>query len=251
MDSHDLILDKFHIRELDDEIEKAKLKFARVEITPDNGYLYPEGNWTLEIDERIKPVWWSDRNEKSAFRALTKWKIKFYSSFNLEEARKPINPLKLPQQEVTQQDIDNLKIWDSVRASVWDSVWDSVRTSVGDSVRDSVWDSVWDSVGTSVGDSVRESVWDSVGDSVRESVRESVRDSVWDSVRTSVWDSVWAYSGSLFPNIKKWKHIKHPKGEYPFQSCVDLWKRGFVPSYDGKRWRLHSGEKADIVYTTE
>ena len=36
--------------------------------------------------------------------------------------------------------------------------------------------------------------------------------------------------------------------DYPFQSCVDLWKAGFVPSFDGSAWRLHTGEMADVVY---
>jgi len=66
----------------------------------------------------------------------------------------------------------------------------------------------------------------------------------WHSMR----DSVWAYVGSLFPNIKQWVNVKHRKGEYPFQSVVNLWKRGFVASYDGEKWRLHSGEKAEIVW---
>ena len=82
--------------------------------------------------------------------------------------------------------------------------------------------------------------WASVG----ASVRDSVRDSVWDSVV----DSVRAYISSLFPGIKKWKYIDHPEGENPFQPCIDLWHRGLVPSYDGKVWRLHAGEKAEIVW---
>jgi hypothetical protein len=104
----------------------------------------------------------------------------------------------------------------------WDSVWASVKDSVGDSVRDSVWASVW------------ASVWDSVGDSVW----ASVRDSVGDSVRASVWASVWAYQSSFF-NLQKWQYIKHKKGCNPFQSCIDLWDAGLVPSYDGTNWRLH------------
>jgi hypothetical protein len=83
------------------------------------------------------------------------------------------------------------------------------------------------------------SVRASVGASVRASVRASVWDSVWASVRDSVWDSVWAYQGSLF-NI--WGT------EYKFQPAVDLWKRGFVASFDGTTWRLHSGKKAEIVW---
>ena len=63
--------------------------------------------------------------------------------------------------------------------------------------------------------------------------------SVWDSVRGSVRDSVGAYTGSLF-NI--WN------GDYKFQPAVDLWKRGFVSSFDGTTWRLHSGKNAKIVY---
>jgi hypothetical protein len=75
-----------------------------------------------------------------------------------------------------------------------------------------------------------------------------VRASVWESVSANVWESVWAYIGSLFPGIKKWKHINHVPGVYPFQPAVDLWRSGLVPSYDGKTWRLHSGEKAEIVW---
>ena len=62
---------------------------------------------------------------------------------------------------------------------------------------------------------------------------------------------VWAYISSLFPGIKTWKRIDHPKGENPFQPCIDLWHRGFVPSFDGKIWRLHAGEKAEIVWEGE
>ena len=87
----------------------------------------------------------------------------------------------------------------------------------------SVWNSVGDSVGISVGDSVGDSVWNSV----------------WNSVWDSVWNSVWAYMGSLF-NL--WNE------NYKVQSVVDLWKRGFVLSFDGTTWRLHSGKNAKIVY---
>ena len=66
----------------------------------------------------------------------------------------------------------------------------------------------------------------------------------WDSV----WASVWAYIGSLFPNIKEWKYVEHYDGGYPFQAGLDLWKQGLAPSFDGKEWRLHSGPKADVVW---
>ena len=130
-----------------------------------------------------------------------------------------------------------MKGW-AVRASVGASVWDSVGDSVWDSVRDSVRDSVGDSVGDSVWDSVRASVWDSVG----ASVRASVWDSVWDSVR----DSVGAYTGTLFPNIDKWEYVEK-RGPRPWLPLETLWRAGYVPSFDGKTWRLHRGKDARIV----
>ena len=129
--------------------------------------------------------------------------------YKLSEALYPVNPLLLPKTAVTDKDIKLLRQWDSVG----ESVWSSVRSSVGYSV----WSSVKNSVGYSV----------------------------WDSV----WNSVWAYIGSLFPSIGKWEYKNHEHSQYPFQSAVNLWYRGLVPSFDGKIWRLHSGEKAEIVWT--
>jgi hypothetical protein len=235
LDSHDHILDKFKITYRDDQTEPDKLRFARVEITPDDGYLHPEGKWTLKIDERIEPTWWDDKHIQSAYTALDLWKNEVYNSFNLAGARNPIHPLLLPVNEVTESDIANLHQW----ASVWASV------------RDSVWDSVWDSVGASVGASVWDSVWASVGASVWDSVGASVRDSVWDSVGASVRDSVWAYLGGLFPNIQKWEGITHKRGAYPFQCFVDLWRRGFLPVYYQQKWHLLAGKDAHEVYTME
>ena len=80
-------------------------------------------------------------------------------------------------------------------------------------------------------------------DSVRASVRASVRYSVWDSVRDSVRASVGAYMSSLFPSITKWKYIDHKQGKNPYQSGIDLWHAGLVPSYNGETWRLHNRDK--------
>jgi hypothetical protein len=89
-------------------------------------------------------------------------------------------------------------------------------------------------------------VWASVGDSVGASVWASVGASVGASVRASVG----AYISSFF-QLKKWEYIKHKSRENPFQSCIDLWEMGLVPSFDDKTWRLHGGEKAKILYETQ
>ena len=60
----------------------------------------------------------------------------------------------------------------------------------------------------------------------------------WASVRDSIWVSIWVYISSFFD-------IKY---QYDFSPCVKLWESGLVPSYDGKTWRLHSGQNADVVY---
>jgi len=205
--SHDHIIELFKA----DNPQLTDSRHVKVEITPDKGYLYPDGGWTLKVDEDETPSWFTGAHKKECMRSLEQWKKEVYALINLEEARNLINPLKLLPSEVTETDIENLKKWASVGVSVLASVWASVRDSVSASVGDSVWASVW------------------------VSVLDSVLDSVWASVR----DSVRAYTGSLF-NI--WG------GDYKYQPIVDLWKRGFVASFDDKTWRLHSGENAAIVY---
>ena len=207
--------------------------------------------------------------EKDDKARAEKWirKIDFKTIVEPLIVKPIVNPFELPKvSNPTDEQIGWLKEW----SMVWDSVRDSVRDSVWDSVRDSVWASVWysvrDSVGASVGaslrasvgasvgasvwasvrDSVGDSVWDSVRDSVRASVGYSVRDSVgasvWDSVGDSVWNSVWASVGAY---ISTFFAIKY---NHDLSSAIKLWESGLVPSFDGTTWRLHSGEKADIVY---
>jgi len=170
-------------------------------------------------------------------RYLTPQEVDELAGFKLWEANHPVNPFLLEAKPMDDLEV-KVRKWDSVK----DSVGTSVRGSVWGSVRDSVWGSVWNSVWNSVWDSVWGSVWDSVGDSVRDSVWNSVRGSVRDSVR----DSVWAYIGGLFPQIKSWKYAQS-LGECPWQSLLDLWYAGYIPSTDGKYWYVLAGPKAKIV----
>ena len=207
IDSHDELNSKFKVR--DDTVDMEEISHAKIEIIPNPKsakakkypYLYPDEPWVLQIDEKVTPSWIMQTHKDSAWKAWAEWKQTIYK-FDYEQVRNPINPLKI-KNKVTDIDIQNLKRWASVWASVGDSVWDSVWASVGDSVRDSVWASVRDSVG--------------------------------------------AYISGMFPEIKEWKYAEK-LGEHPYQPCIDLWNRGFVPSFDGTTWRLHSGKKAKVVY---
>jgi hypothetical protein len=251
IDSHD---DLIKIAGYNDDTSDAhELQFARVEIAPKtNNYLDPEIPYIFKLDESITPSWWSDSYENRCWDAQEQWLKKLNSILVRKQS---IHPFQIaPPKEITEEHINLLKEWDSVRASVRASVGASVRASVrasvGASVRASVGASVGDSVGDSVGASVGASVGDSVWDSVRASVGASVGASVRASVRASVGASVGAYTGSFFILPRKdWKYTENIKtDEYPFLPLVKLWEQGLVPSFDGKVWRLHGGKDAEVLW---
>ena len=253
-DSHEEIINEFNLNKLDsDPIRGANL--VRVEISPRYGDLSrPLAEWSYKLDQPDRPEWYEATDTEARCRvALALWAKQKLTGWNVQEAFHPIRPLMITAEPLSEAMLLKLlKEWASVRDSVRDSVCAFVGDSVWASVGDSVGDSVRASVSDSVGDSVWDSVWASVRDSVGASVGDSVRDSVWDSVSDSVWDSVsdsvWAYIGGLFPNITTWKYAEK-LGRDPWRPLLTLWYAGYVPSFDGKTWRLHRGEKAEIVLT--
>jgi hypothetical protein len=124
IDSHDDLEEKYKVRDTGKSNEP--LKFARVKIVPDNGkkypYLYPELKWQLNIDERVKPDWWSGEFAQKAQVAFEQWKSQIYQ-FKYEQIRNPINPLG-KKRKPNSNDIQLLK--------QWASVWASVRASVSE-----------------------------------------------------------------------------------------------------------------------
>ena len=80
--------------------------------------------------------------------------------------------------------------------------------------------------------------------SVRNSAWDSVRAFVWDSVGYSVWDFVRYFVGAY---ISSFFDVKY---SYDFSSGVTLWEKGLVPSYDGRKWRLH-GAKGKVIWEGE
>ena len=208
----------------DDTIDPEKIEFCRIEISPKNGsYLEPD-EWVFKIDMDVTPAWWTLAHKRACEREHKKW----IKELDKVLVRKPIvHPFQItPPEKITDEHIQLVREWASVRASVGASVWESV------------WDSVWASVGASVWASVRDSVWDSVWASV------------WESVRASVGASVWAYAGTFFILPRSaWKYTEKINCEgYPFQPAVTLWEMGLVASFDGNKWRLHGGPDGRVLW---
>jgi len=214
-DSHSRICSRFFVRE--DSVNKFEFNPLTREFTVDN---------LNTVDNKVQAEDWV----KS---------LNFKRIIPLLIIKPIVNPLKIKAKKVTALEISKLETWNSV----WNSVRNSVQNSVQNLVRDSVWNSVRNSVQNLVRNSVYSSVQDSVRSSVWNSVYNSVRDSAgisaWNSVRDSVWDSVYAYLSTFFSIDYK----------YDFSSINFLWESGFVASFDGTLWRLHTGNNAKIVYT--
>ena len=232
-DGHEDIIREFNLH--DDGVGGPNI--VRIEIAPPNGNLsLPLKQWIYKVDQDTLPKWYDAKTCERECRAeLKKWVKQKLTGWKVKEAFNPVNPLLLELKAIENERLKELVAeWASVWASVGASVWASVGASVGTSVGASVWDSVGASVGASVWASVWDSIWASVGASV------------WASVGASVWDSVWAYCGGLFPSITVWKYAEK-LGPEPWRPLLTLWYAGYVPSFDGKTWRIHAGKDAKVV----
>ena len=161
--------------------------------------------------------------------------------FSYNEAIHPINPCEITS-GLAERDKENLKQW----ASVSDSVWAYARDLFSDSARGLVVKSVMDSIT----ESVSNSIWSSFRISFRGFTSNSVRNSIGDSIS----DSFKAYVGSLFPTVGFYVYLArldNTEVKYPFQSGVELWKRGFIPIRLNKKCNLYhpiKGKPAKLVW---
>jgi hypothetical protein len=165
--------------------------------------------------------------------------------YKLSEVIFPFNPFtvytekEVTEKIVTPQIIKKLNEWKTALETVLETVWGPVWGPA--------WGPAWETAWGPVLETVRETVRGPVLETVRETVREFIREIAWESIP----NIISTYISSFFPGIEKWYGIEHEPGVNPFQSGVDLWRAGFVPSFDGKTWRLHAGPKATVVYKEE
>jgi len=171
--------------------------------------------------------------------------------FKYEEVVNPLNPLKIQTEPLGGKHIELLRIWSQVCPQIWSRLWDQIWSQLWAQTRDQVpiWDQVWidwDQICyLQIWAQVCSSqIWAQTNNQISHQVRGvQAMGPFWNPISDQIRDQIYAYIGSLFPGIKLNDEIT-----YPFQSISDLWKSGYVTSYDGKTWRLHAGEIAEIVY---
>lgn len=158
------------------------------------------------------------------------------AGFKLWEINHPVNPFTLNPKR-----IDNL----STLVSQWDLVWHSISLSL--------WPSIGGTIQTGVHKTTMRSLYTPmvclVGDSIE---YFDMKPSKRYSVLTSIEAAIYGYISGLFPRIRLWRHAE-VLGPYPWKSLLTMWHSGYVPSFDGEVWRVHTGPKARIVetYTVE
>lgn len=155
--------------------------------------------------------------------------------YRLSQFLFPLNPLLKPSILLSEKEVMLLVEWaslrDSVGASFGTSVWKSIDISLINDPR-------MNTIMFSVGYNLIESILDSIENSNSNQFYLFV-----DVVRSSVLASLGAYISSLV-----WQYQDQKQNYNPYQSAIELWNNGFVPSFDGEVWRLHTGKDANIVF---
>jgi len=261
MDFHDTTLAEFGLTKLDRSDDPEDMLLARVEVRPSSKlmfpYLHPETEWkvytTKDYMQRdIAPLWFNEMHEDIAKNACKDWKKQVYNTFNMGDILEPVNPFSMPLSKFVLQpyDIDNLQKWSKICTIAHADVWEKVSSYIGPSVSTSASASITLSLSASVFCSVSSIVNNDYpllrakylhDDSIFSYAAADMGKPSEHSLYASLWNALAAYSGSLFIDVPGWEK------EYPYQCAADLWRRGFIPLYDGYKWILIQGRTSKIV----
>jgi hypothetical protein len=138
--------------------------------------------------------------------------------------KKIVHPSEIDPPQVTEDHINLLKKWASVRRSSLESTQDMIKYRVGLAYY-SVFDLVKSYPCDFVSSRVYPKFWPKTGGPGWSIIRKSVM------VDLSFGSVEEAYVSSFFD---LWE------GKNPFQSCIELWQTGLVPVTDGEIWFLVS-----------
>jgi hypothetical protein len=237
VESHDTIMKLFSLED--------NGSYIKATVVPDNDepypYLYPDLPWKLVISSE-KPAWYNQTHENAIMASFEEWKS-FVYDFDLDGffnffANLPLDPIQ-PEEK----DILLLKEW-----AVLNSGGENSGAKRPDANYPWVGQSIWSDAETYLNDAFSETYGQCPGPTVCHGIEAylgiTLDPAVEDLIGSSVGEK--ALVGSFFTNTVKWQGSE--SALYPNQACADLWKRGFIVSFDGVIWRLSSGIEGTVVY---
>ncbi|MDR1400534.1 MAG: hypothetical protein LBJ41_11475 [Treponema sp.] len=219
--------------------------YLKASVVPDNDktypYLYPDLPWKLVLNGEA-PVWYSPTHEKAVMAAFEEWKAYVYD-FDIDGllgffANLPAEPV-LPKEE----DILLLREW-----AAFNSGSERSGTKGADTRYPWVGSSIWSNAANYLNDAFSDAYGQCPGPTVCHGIEAyygiTLDTAVEDLIGSSVGEA--ALVGSFFTNTERWQDSGSEV--YPYQVCADLWRHGFIASFDGVTWRLSSGPEGTVVY---
>jgi hypothetical protein len=132
-----------------------------------------------------------------------------------------VNPFEI-ENSLSDRDLDNFYQWarfiSKSKLTLWAVVWHSIKEHCSSKEWETAWIQLQSYMGKSIEKSMTYVQWCLDGEYAHTAC-------------------IAGYVASFFPQV--------PNDE--FKPAAELWKRGFVPSYDGTTWRLHAGKDAKII----
>jgi hypothetical protein len=153
-----------------------------------------------------------------------------------------VNPFKVEKRTPNEDDISNLKKWAKTRESLLNPLVD--KNVVYDANEKAIDHYINSSNKFHLVGNINTDEWFTVTSAITSNFSHkewSELSSIFDSFEDSLYDYTNVYATYFFDF----------KFNYDYSSFHNLWNKGLVPSYDGTKWRLHSGEKAEIVWEGE
>ncbi|MDD3794576.1 MAG: hypothetical protein PHE06_01160 [Lachnospiraceae bacterium] len=221
--------------------------YIKVEVLPQSEeaypYLYPDSEWKLFILEDQVPEWFTDEYKEKVMAAFEEWKEEAYSKIDLDALFHIADPRNAQAKEPAEEEISTMIDWIDTynyvsaypRTATLDTVVSAVGTSLGHDAWNYVSDTVWDEVMEAA--PVNEIVEEMTGKKAAGEKQESM---------------LGALVGSAFTGIAEWKYYVGSKEGYPYQAAIDLLTDGYLVSFGGGTWRLHSvSDGGAVVYELE
>ncbi|MDR0553249.1 MAG: hypothetical protein LBG76_00415 [Treponema sp.] len=219
--------------------------YMQASVVPDNNmaypYLYPDLPWKLVVKAE-RPAWYSRTHEEAIMAAFEEWKA-FVYDFDMEGFFYFFDHLQKEPVKPTASDIALLKEWAALNPD------GKSANATPDANFPWVGQSIWSDAEQYLNDAFNQAYGQCPGPTVCHGIEASLKTTLDPAVEDLIGSSVGekALVGSFFTNTAKWKGSEG--SAYPYQVCAELWKRGFIASFDGTTWRLSSGKDGAVVYT--